>query len=212
VVVSVHMLGAGSDPAGYYLARQANCAADYYLDAEPAGRWLGAGAAAAGLNGWVDTSGAKTLRDLLAGKPPGAEGMPAPTMVRADPRGRLDAKPLVDAVQDRAAAESVPAEQLFGDPAERAIFAGLAARVERPRRGRAPTVAPQRARQLAEAAGLDVRRVYRGADGADRYAAALRFAGRRVDVRRPGTDVTVSAPKSVSVLFGLGDRASWLVA
>ena len=51
VVVSVAMLGAGSDPAGYYLSRQANCPADYYLGAEPAGRWLGAGAAAAGLTG-----------------------------------------------------------------------------------------------------------------------------------------------------------------
>jgi hypothetical protein len=49
------------------------------------------------------------------------------------------------------------------------------------------------------------RNVYRGADGTDRYAAALKFADRRVDVRRPGIDVTISAPKSVSVLFGLGD-------
>jgi len=40
-VVSVAMLSAGSDPAGYYLSRQANCPADYYLGAEPAGRWLG---------------------------------------------------------------------------------------------------------------------------------------------------------------------------
>ena len=36
MVVSVAMLGAGSDPAGYYLTRQANCPADYYLGAEEA--------------------------------------------------------------------------------------------------------------------------------------------------------------------------------
>jgi integrase len=42
VVVSVHMLGPGSDAAGYYLWKQANCPADYYLGAEAAGRWLGA--------------------------------------------------------------------------------------------------------------------------------------------------------------------------
>ena len=59
-----------------------------------------------------------------------------------------------------------------------------------------------RAGRLAAAAGLDAREVYRAGDGTDRYA-AVRFAGRRVDVRRPGVDVTVSAPKSVSVLFGL---------
>lgn len=44
MVVSVHMLNGGSDPAGYYLSRQTNCPADYYLGAEPTGRWLGAGA------------------------------------------------------------------------------------------------------------------------------------------------------------------------
>jgi conjugative relaxase-like TrwC/TraI family protein len=66
-------------------------------------------------------------------------------------------------------------------------------------------VSPARARQLAAAAGLDVRAVYRGTDGRDRYAEAAKYAGRRVDVRRPGIDVTVSAPKSVSVLYALGD-------
>jgi conjugative relaxase-like TrwC/TraI family protein len=205
VVVSVAMLGSGSDPAGYYLSRQANCPADYYLGAEPTGRWLGSGAAAAGLSGWVDSAGAKSLRDLLAGQPPGAEGMPAPTMVRVDPRGRLPAEPLVGAIRDRGAAQAVPVEDLFPDPVERAIFTGLQARVDKPRRGRPPTVSPARANQLATAAGIDVRGVYRGEDGFDRYATALRFADRRVDVRRPGIDVTISAPKSVSVLFALGD-------
>src|SRR5436190_19380055 len=118
------MLGAGSDPARYYLSRQANCPADYYLGAEPAGRWLGAGAAAAGLSGWVDAAGGKSLRDLLAGQPPGAEGVPAPTMVRADPRGRLPAGPLVEAIRDRGAAQAVPAEELFSDPVDRSLFAG----------------------------------------------------------------------------------------
>jgi conjugative relaxase-like TrwC/TraI family protein len=205
VVVSVAMLGSGSDPAGYYLSRQANCPADYYLGAEPTGRWLGSGAAAAGLSGWADSAGAKALRDLLAGQPPSAEGMPAPTMVRADPRGRLPAGPLVEAIRDRGAAQHVPVEDLFPDPAARAIFNGLQARVDKPRRGRPPTVSPARANQLATAAGIDVRGVYRAENGSDRYATALRFADRRVDVRRPGIDVTISAPKSVSVLFALGD-------
>ena len=204
--MSVHMLGPGPDPAGYYLTQQAGCAADYYLGAEPVGRWLGAGAAAAGLNGWVDGAGAGILRDLLAGKPPG--GVPAPTMVRADPRGRLDAKPLVDAVRASNADQDQPVTAVFADPAERAAFTGIAARVdrrERAGRGRAPTVSPARAQKIAAAAGIDVRAIYRAADGTDRYAAALKFADRRVDVRRPGIDVTVSAPKSVSVLYALGD-------
>jgi conjugative relaxase-like TrwC/TraI family protein len=40
---------------------------------------------------------------------------------------------------------------------------------------------------------------------ADMYGAAAAHAGEQVDVRRAGFDVTVSAPKSVSVLYALGD-------
>jgi conjugative relaxase-like TrwC/TraI family protein len=205
VVVSVSMLGSGSDPAGYYLSRQANCPADYYLGAEPTGRWLGAGAAAAGLSGRLDPAGAQTLRALLAGR--SGDGLTlVPELSRADPRGRLPAKPLVDAIRRQADQQAVPPPVLFPQGRDRAKYEALAARVDRGRRGRPPTVSPTWARQLADAAGIDVRRLYRGADGTDRYAAAVKFADRRVDVRRPGIDVTISAPKSVSVLFGLGGR------
>ena len=70
-------------------------------------------------------------------------------------------------------------QDLFPDPADRAIFTGLQARVDKPRRGRPPTVSPARADQLATAVGIDVRGVYRGDDGSDRYATALRFADRQ---------------------------------
>ena len=60
-----------------------------------------------------------------------------------------------------------------------------------------------RAGKLAAAAGLDPHTVYREADGTDRYAEAVKHAGERIDVRRAGVDVTVSAPKSVSFVFGL---------
>jgi len=199
------MLGSGSDPAGYYLSRQANCPADYYLGAEPAGRWLGAGAAAAGLSGRLDPAGAETLRALLAGR--SGDGLTlVPELSRADPRGRLPAKPLIEAIRSRAEQQAVPPPVLFGQRRDQAKYEALAARVDRGRRGRPPSVSPAWAAQLAQAAGLDVRAIYRAQDGTDRYAAAVRFADRRVDVRRPGIDVTVSAPKSVSVLFGLGDR------
>jgi TrwC relaxase len=95
------MLGAGSDPARYYLSRQANCPADYYLCAEPAGRWLGSGATAIGLSGRLDPAGAETLRALLAGR--SGDGLIlVPELSQADPRGRLPAKPLVDAIRRQA--------------------------------------------------------------------------------------------------------------
>lgn len=59
--------------------------------------------------------------------------------------------------------------------------------------------------RLATAAGLDPLELYRATDGTDRYTPALTRAGGRVDVRRVGIDVTVSAPKSVSVLLALAD-------
>src|SRR5688500_18484963 len=102
VVISVAVLAAGGDPAGYYLARQAGCAVDYYTGVgERAGVWLGAGADAAGLVGQLDTAGEQTLRALLDGRAPDGRVLVAPVL-RADPRGRLPAEPLVEAIRAQA--------------------------------------------------------------------------------------------------------------
>lgn len=121
VVISVAALAGGADAAAYYLRRDAGCEHEhgrdglgYYVNAhEPAGHWLGHGAAALGLTGPLGRDGEAVLRGLLDGR-------------------------------------------LAGE-------------------------------QLA-------RPVYRHLED-----------GSRVDVRRSGYDVTFSAPKSVSVLMGLGD-------
>jgi conjugative relaxase-like TrwC/TraI family protein len=202
VVISIAMLAAGSDPAGYYLDRQAGCAADYYTGAgERAGVWLGSGAAAVGLAGQLDTAGEQILRGLLDGRAPDGRVL-VPPVLRADPRGRLPAAPLVQALRARAADRGVAVEAMFIEPADRAAYKVLAA--DQPRGLRTPTVDAARAGRLAAAAGVDPHAVYRGKGGADRYAAALAHAGGRVDVRRAGIDVTISAPKSVSILYGLG--------
>lgn len=59
--------------------------------------------------------------------------------------------------------------------------------------------------RLATGADLDPVQVFRSPDGTDRFTPALAKAGAKVDIRRVGIDVTVSAPKSVSVLHGLAD-------
>jgi hypothetical protein len=216
VVISVHMLGPSADPAGYYLDRAGCPAADptgYYLDKHktaPAGRWVGSGAASAGLVGPIDEAGAEVLRDLLAGRAPDGSHTAAPVL-RADPRGRLPAGPLLDAIRAVAADRGVPPAELFPEPKDRALFELWAKRADAPRStGRDGAVQPVRAGQLAAAIGLDPHAVFRTVeqDGSatDRYADTLKYAGRKVDTRRPGIDLTVSAPKSVSVLFGLGDR------
>ncbi|MDP9101552.1 MAG: relaxase domain-containing protein, partial [Actinomycetota bacterium] len=62
-----------------------------------------------------------------------------------------------------------------------------------------------RAAELAAAAGLTPVEVYRSPAGKDVFTPALARAGGKVDVRRFGIDLTVSAPKSVSVLAALAD-------
>jgi hypothetical protein len=204
VVISVAVLASGRDPAAYYLAQQAGCAADYYTGVgERAGVWLGAGAAAAGLVGQLDTAGEQTLRGLLDGHAPDGRVLVAPVL-RADPRGRLLAAPLAQAIRAEAIRRGTPIETMLTKPADQAAFAVMSARVDQPRGLRSPTIDAVHAGRLAEAAGLDSHDIYRAEDGTDRYAAALAHANKRVDVRRAGIDVTVSAPKSVSILYGLG--------
>jgi conjugative relaxase-like TrwC/TraI family protein len=121
-VISVAPLAGGAGAATYYLNREAGCEHElqrdrvgYYVNEhEPAGRWVGNGAAALGLTGPLGADGEVVLRELLEGR-------------------------------------------LGGE-------------------------------QLA-------RPVYRHTD-----------EGVRVDVRRSAYDVTLSPPKSVSVLMGLGSR------
>ena len=158
------------------------------------GRWAGSGAAAAGLTGRLDAAGATTLRGAARGYDAGraaaggagAAGRP-PRPTPGRPAGRRGPGPRrhTRACRSRRCSRTRP----IGPG-----YAALATRVARPgKRGRAATVDPARAGQLAAAAGLDVAAVY----GTGRaIAEAMRFAGRRVDHRRPGIDVTVSAPKS----------------
>ena len=126
MVISIAKLRAGSEPASYYLSRQASCPADYYLGAERAGRWLGSGADALGLSGSLDREGGQALRALLAGRSPDGQQLVG-QVLRADSRGRLPARDLVDAVRTRADSEQVPVSQLFPRLAERAAFGRLAA-------------------------------------------------------------------------------------
>ena len=105
--------------------------------------------------------------------------------------------------------------QPFGsDQGREAVLASPAATCASPDRALASTtgravggvlVDAAVAGHVAAAAGLNPVELYRGPDGHDRYSVALAKAGARIDVRRIGIDVTVSAPKSVSVLQALAD-------
>ena len=126
---------------------------------------------------------------------------PAPT--RSDRRGV--AVPGAPAHAPVADGVSRPLQCLPTEPADRSAFAVLARRVDAAARARAG--ADGRGRPCGPAPPgrrADPHAVYRGPRGADRYAAALAHPGARVDVRPAGLDITVFAPKSVSVICGLG--------
>lgn len=201
-MISIAMLGAGRDPARYYLQQQAGCPLDYYAGrGETPGRWVGAGAQALGRTGPLGEVQGRELTVLLAGRHPDDDSELTKPVWRADPAGLLPAAPLLAAVAARATERGVTAEQLV-DSRLAGQLAGLSAGSARA--AAVASLTPTDAGRLARAAGLDPVQVWRAADGTDRYAAAQAKEGARVDVRRAGLDLTISPPKSVSVLYGVG--------
>lgn len=207
-MISIGLLGSGRTAADYYLSRQAGCALEYYTGVgERPGRWLGRGAQALGLVGELDGAGQEALRALLAGQqtagsqPNLAERVLVGPVWRADPRCRLPAGPLVAAIGAVAAERAIPVGVLLADPELVEQYTALAA----PGRRSVPAALAGR---LAAAAGVDPAVLYPPRGKAVGYTRALALEGARVDVRRTGLDVTVSAPKSVSVLWALADAAT----
>jgi hypothetical protein len=205
-VISIAMLSGGEQAAAYYLDRSADCGARYYTDTRlDTGYWCGDGATALGLTGPVDGRYRETFARLLAGQLPDGSQIGRPVL-RPDPRGLLPSRPLLDAVAASARVQGIIPASLFTVPVDRERFATIAAGAEAVGRRATARVDAATAGRLAAAAGLDPVALYRGSDGTDHYTAAMRFAGRHVDHRRAGLDVTVSPPKSVSMLAALADE------
>jgi conjugative relaxase-like TrwC/TraI family protein len=155
-----------------------------------------------GLTGQLDPAGENALRAMLDGRHPNGEKVLSPVL-RRHPKARLPAAPLLEAIQQVAGDQKLDVTDVLGDPRTVAAYNGLVRRSARGSRGEEATVSAARAGKLAAAAGLDPNAIYRDADGTDRYAEAVMHAGERVDARRTGVDVTMSATKSVSFVFGL---------
>ena len=226
-MISVCMLGgAGGSGAGvarYYLTPDQACGLGYYTEHDQVpGRWLGHGAEALALSGPLGPEGGTRLAQLLNAEGPDGHQLARPVW-RANPAGRLPSAELLGALEQVARDRGVQLDQLFTDATDRATVLGVVRRsgaspelpvpdvrlasplaTARARKGGA-TVDAAVAGHLATAVGLDPVEVFRSSDGTDRFSPALAKAGTEVDVRRVGIDVTVSAPKSVSVLQGLAD-------
>ena len=156
---------------------------------EAPGVWMGSGAKQLGL---VDTVDPAVLRELLAGRHPVSGEQLARPVRRPDPRGQVDARPLLRLLGDHE-----------GDGGVSPVGQGWAQRTLRQaaRTGRLPV---ESVRRLAEHADLDVdalRDVYPGGV----LEAAGRHAGKTVDRRVPGFDLTFRPAKSVSILWVVGE-------
>jgi conjugative relaxase-like TrwC/TraI family protein len=218
-VISVAMLGGGGDAAAYYLDRGADCEemARYYtsdaavaersgadLEVEPAGRWCGQGTAGLDLSGPIGGDDAAVFAGLLDGRLPDGQVVARPVL-RADPRGLLPAAPLMRELS-RLAGGSRDIRTLVPEGRLGAEAARLIGHADSPTAGRA-TIDARLVAELSDALGLNPHVLYPGSSRRPSFAEAFRVAGSKVDTRRSGLDVVVSAPKSVSVLFALAEPA-----
>jgi conjugative relaxase-like TrwC/TraI family protein len=167
---------------------------DYRLAAPSDLRWIGSGLREVGIEPGtaVDPEAARALMD---GRDPRTGERLVQRKQELDPRGKLPAPVLVDAIAQAAAEDGMSPADYLGTP-------GLAARFGRAERGvlkdgEAHKVPVDDVVRLAAAAGLDAEELY----GARAVAEARRWRRHRVDVGVRGVDLVADLPKSVSAAY-----------
>jgi hypothetical protein len=171
----------------------------YRLADERGLMWIGQGLQELGLTS--ETSLAATQHAIMSGLDPFTGEVPVPAKHVSDPRAKLPAAPLGEALEAAAAARGTTVEELR---AERPAMAKRAARMARgiARQGEAHLIPTTDIGQLAIAAGIDLTQVY----GERALAYARKWREARVRIGNRGYDLTLDVVKSVSVLYGLPDR------
>ncbi len=160
------------------------------------GRWLGRGADALSL---TDTAADPQdfARAVLEGYLDG-EARAKPEL-RTPAGGRVTAEPFAAAVRQLLDEQGVSAADLFVSGRAAREWATVARAADR-----FGTTPAAKVAKLARVAGIDCAEVY----GADEWATALRIAEERVDVRLAAVDVTMAAPKSLSLVYATADPAT----
>jgi len=184
VALGVTPLRVGQE--SYWLEQIARDRCEYYTGkGESPGWWLGSLAECAGLDG---IAGEEAVHRLFAGQDPVTGEQRVAPVWRSDPRSKLPAGPLQTALRELAAARDVDVGELAaGERDRRELHAVLSAR------GKINVAVVERVcrtvfeRNPAELYG-------------EAYAEARKHAGRRVDARVASFDLSLSDPKSVSLL------------
>jgi conjugative relaxase-like TrwC/TraI family protein len=203
VALPVKALKAGQE--AYWLDQIARNREEYFSGhGESPGRFVGSAAAASGLEGIASP---EQVRAMFQGLDPATGEVRCAPLWRADPRSKLAAAPLLEALKTKAAERGVEdLEALAGSKAlkgdVRAVQA--ACRAGGSRRVKVETVE----RLCRKVLGLDPRELY--GEGSDR---AWQHRGKRVNERVQSFDHCFSSPKSVSLLAaGAGDQLRRQVA
>ncbi|MFD7258406.1 MobF family relaxase [Streptomyces sp. NPDC059874] len=169
---------------------------EYRLAGESTLRWIGGGLAELDLvaGGRVDPDAARVLMD-------GRDWRTGEQLVARkkalDPRGKVTARVLVDAVSEAAATAGRTVSEYLGRPALAKRFGQAERGILRD--GETHLLPLADAERLAAAAGLDLDALY----GADTTAEARQWMRHHIDVGLRGVDITLDLPKSVSAAYGL---------
>jgi conjugative relaxase-like TrwC/TraI family protein len=194
VALPVKALKAGQE--AYWLDQIARNREEYFSGrGESPGRFVGSAAAASGLEG---VASAEQVRAMFQGLDPATGEQRCAPLLRADPRSKLAAGPLLEALKVRVAEQGVEdlealaaSEALKGDV--RSVQA--ACRLGGSRRVKVETVE----RLCRKVLGTDPHGLYGKA-----YGGAWQHRGKRVDARVQAFDHCFSSPKSVSLLAAGG--------
>jgi conjugative relaxase-like TrwC/TraI family protein len=192
VALPVKALKAGQET--YWLDQIAKNREEYFSGkGESPGRFVGEVAAASGL---VGEAAPEQVHSMFRGLDPATGAQRCKPLLRADPRSKLPAAPLLAALKARAAEQGVcELERLAGSKAlggdVRSVQA--ACKLGASRRVKVETVE----RVCRKVLDLDPRELY-----GEAFDQAWRHRGKRVDARVAALDHCFSSPKSVSLLAG----------
>jgi conjugative relaxase-like TrwC/TraI family protein len=194
VALPVKALKAGQE--SYWLDQIARNREEYFSGhGESPGRFVGRAAATAGLDG---IASAEQVRAMFQGLDPATEEQRCAPLWRADPRSKLAAGPLLEALKAHAAEQQVgELEALAGSKALQGDVRSVqaACQLGSSRRVKVETVE----RLCRKILGVDPRRLY--GEGFDQ---AWHHRGKRVNARVQAFDHCFSSPKSVSLLAAGG--------
>jgi conjugative relaxase-like TrwC/TraI family protein len=194
VALPVKALKAGQE--SYWLDQIARNREEYFSGhGESPGRFVGSAAAAAGLDG---VASPEQVQAMFQGLDPASGEIRCAPLPRADPRSKLAAGPLLEALKARAAGQGVEGLEALGQ--SKALKGDVRSVQAACRLGGARRVKVETVERLCrKVLDLDPHELY-----GEAFAGAWQHRGKRVNERVQAFDHCFSSPKSVSLLAAGG--------